>query len=312
MQQGDSARVGPTPTQFGADLGEARHHLLVVGLVGEMFDAGAALGMVADRAAEEHDGAALRLDRPLVGSPGRQFGVGEREPVVAVKGWMHVRIVAMPTPLAAARVQRGANGLYALVLVEPGPLPPHERSWRHPSELGPTRVAFDESAPRSNANLLALAGGTVAVLAVAAMVVAMTPRTSNGPFALSATTTPITARAIVEAPAASAALDVGAGGRGTAAGVRPPTPRTALLTSFAAFPHAVTSGPQFVLDGTDVADQPPAEDDMVFLRTDAVTYELRWGDAQQLRMADGSVVFDADGDLVARVTDGELLSLVGG
>ena len=34
-------------------------------------------------------------------------------------------------------------------------------------------------------------------------------------------------------------------------------------------------------------------------------------DAQRLTVPDGSVIFDADGDLVARVSAGELLSLVG-
>ncbi len=141
----------------------------------------------------------------------------------------------------------------------------------------------------------------MAVLAVATMVVAMTPRTSNGPVALSATTTPITATAVIEPPASPDAAQAAAG---------PTGPRTALLTSFAAFPHAVTSGPQFVVDGTDVAEQSPAGDDTVFLRTEAVTYQLRWDDAQQLSVPDGSVVFDSSGDLVARVTAGELLSLV--
>jgi hypothetical protein len=190
--------------------------------------------------------------------------------------------------------------LYDVSFVEPGPLPPHERSWRHPSELGPTRVEIDDSSRRSHAGLLALGGGAAAVLAVAAMVVAMTPRTSNGPVALSATTTPITARAIIEAPSTTVAP----------AATRSLAPRTALLTSFAAFPHAVTSGPQFVLDGTDVAAEPPADDDLVFLRTDAVTYHLHWDDAQQLNVPDGSVVFDADGDLVAHMSAGEMVNLV--
>jgi hypothetical protein len=195
--------------------------------------------------------------------------------------------------------------LYDLVLVEPGPLPPHERSWRHPSELGPTRLDVDEPGPRSHASLLALAGGTMAVLAVAAMVVAMTPRPSSGPIALSATTTPITARAVIAPPSSTATVASSA----TPIEVRS---RTALLTSFVAFPHAVTSGPQLDVDGTDVADTPPSGDEMVFLRTEAVTYRLSWNDAQQLTVPDGSVVFDADGDLVARVSDGLLVSLVGG
>jgi hypothetical protein len=187
--------------------------------------------------------------------------------------------------------------LYDLVLVEQGPLPPHERSWRHPSELGPTRLDVDEPNGRSRANLLGLAGGTMAVLAVAAMVVAMTPRTSSGPVALSATTTPITARALVTPPTPDTSQEMQS--------------RTELLTSFVAFPHAVTPGPQLDVDGTDVAAEPPADDETVFVRTEAVTYRLRWDVAKTMNMPDGSVVFDADGDLVARSSDGDLLSLVG-
>lgn len=141
-----------------------------------------------------------------------------------------------------------------------------------------------------------MAGGTLAVLAVVTMVVAMTPRTSDGPVALSATTTPITARAIIAPPTAT---NTGAA-----------QPRAAVLTSFAAFPHAVTSEPQLDLDGTDVAAEPPADDEMVFLRTEAVTYLVRWDEAQLMAAPDGSVVFDSDGDVVARVSDGDLLSLV--
>ncbi len=66
-----------------------------------------------------------------------------------------------------------------------------------------------------------------------------------------------------------------------------------------------------MLDGTDVADEPPADDELVFLRTDAVTYRLHWDDAQMLGVPDGSVVFDADGDLVAHMSAGEMVSLVG-
>jgi hypothetical protein len=48
----------------------------------------------------------------------------------------------------------------------------------------------------------------------------------------------------------------------------------------------------------------------VYLRTEAVTYRIPWDVAQLIEVPDGSVVFDADGELVARVADGELLSLV--
>ena len=161
---------------------------------------------------------------------------------------------------------------------------------------------MDDSGTRSTVSLMALVGGTMAVLAVAAMVVAMTPRASNGPVALSATTTPITVRAVVEPPSATVAPTLPA--------VIEVRSRTAMLTSFVAFPHAVTPGPQLDVDGTDVADAAPQDDDLIFLRTEAVTYRLSWGEAQQMPVPDGSVVFDTDGDLVARVNDGELLSLV--
>jgi hypothetical protein len=198
--------------------------------------------------------------------------------------------------------------LYDLVLVEPGPLPPHERSWRHPSELGPTRFDIDDTSRRPQLNLLALGAGTMAVLAVAVMVVAMTPRAASGPVALSSTTTPITARAVVEPPSNAPSANSAAPSM-----VRTPlAAQTALSTSFVAFPHAITVGPELDVDGTQVADSPPADDDTVYVRTEAVTYQLTWDVAQHLDVADGSVIFDADGELVARMSDGDLLSLVDG
>jgi hypothetical protein len=197
--------------------------------------------------------------------------------------------------------------LYDLVLVESGPLPPHERSWRHPSELGPTRLDVDDTSRRTQVSLLALGGGTLAVLAVAAMVVAMTPRDASGPVALSSTTTPITARAVVEPPETALVNSTAPSMART-----PLAAQTALSTSFVAFPHAITPGPQLDVDGTQVADAAPAGDDTVFVRTEAVTYQLTWDLAQHLDVPDGSVIFDADGDLVARVSEGDLLSLVDG
>ena len=212
--------------------------------------------------------------------------------------------------------------MYDLVFVEPGPLPPHERSWRHPSELGPTRLDVDDADRRGRTNFVALAGGTMAVLAVATMVVAMTPRAANGPVAMIATTTPISLRAVVGPPAATeptppdtAADTAAATAAATTADMpsesTPIRPRTTMLTSFSAFPHSITPGPQLDLDGTDVADEAPADDALVFLRTEAVTYLLPWDDARQMTVPDGSVIFDSEGDLVARVSAGELLSLVG-
>jgi hypothetical protein len=193
--------------------------------------------------------------------------------------------------------------LYDFAFVEHGPLPPHERSWRHPSELGPTRVDAEFVDAAGRTPIVALAGGTLAVMAVALMMVAMTPRSSSGPIALSATTTPIITRATIQVPER----------------VAPPVSRAqslqlrtndTLLASFSAFPHSVTQVPQLDLDGTAVADALPVADDVVLVRTEAVTYEMRWIQAQSMLAPDGSVVFDLDGELVAHVADGELVNLV--
>jgi hypothetical protein len=210
----------------------------------------------------------------------------------------HAGIVATGTTLGGRGHPRDESQ-YDLVLVEPGPLPPHERSWRHPSELGPTRLDVDDHVRRGHLNLVGLGGGTLAVLAVAAMVVAMTPRTSSGPVALSSTTTPITVRAEIEPPTSVATPVAPAA-----------VAMTALSASFVAFPHTVTSRPELDVDGRNVADETPDADDTVYLRTEAVTYRIPWDVAQLIEVPDGSVVFDADGELVARVADGELLSLV--
>lgn len=192
--------------------------------------------------------------------------------------------------------------MYDLAFVEPGPLPPHERSWRHPSELGPTRHDVIDD-PRGR--LPALAFGALAVLAVATLVVTMTPSRSSNPIALNATTMP---PAAVRTPAPTATAEPAVTPTARASGI----PAAALLTSFAAFPHAVSSGPQLTIDGTEIAVAEPDADEPVLVRTDAVTYRLPWGQVPLLAMPDGTVVFAVDGDLVAHVRGGTLVILAGG
>jgi hypothetical protein len=78
-----------------------------------------------------------------------------------------------------------------LILVEQGPLPPHERTWRHPSELAAEERAIlrAQTAPAS-ARLLALATGAVGLAVVGVLVMTVTPRRFDAPIAISATTTP--------------------------------------------------------------------------------------------------------------------------
>ena len=191
--------------------------------------------------------------------------------------------------------------MYDLALVEPGPLPPHERSWRHPSELGPTRHDVVDD---SKGHLPAFAFGALAVLAVAGLLIAMTPRPASNPIALSATTMP---PATVRAPAVSTAAAPAVTATARPAGISAAT----LLTTFAAFPHAVSSGPQLTIDGTEIAEREPADDEVVLVRTDAVTYQLPWGQLPLLDMPDGTVVFSVDGELVAHVRGGAMVILAG-
>ncbi len=83
-----------------------------------------------------------------------------------------------------------------------------------------------------------------------------------------------------------------------------------MLASFSAFPHSVTRTPQLDLDGTAIAEDLPLPGDVVMVRTEAVTYEMQWRVAQSMLAPDGSVVFDAEGELVAHMAAGELVSLV--
>jgi hypothetical protein len=130
---------------------------------------------------------------------------------------------------------------------------------------------------------------------VAAMIIAVTPRRSSGPLALTATTTPVlvpsSARATPQVPNS------------------PDAQQSFRLASFSAMPNSVASTPQFSLDGLDVTEQLPQPTELVLLRTEAVTYRLRWVDVPLFAVPDGSVIVDAHGALVALVSRGRLVLL---
>ncbi len=73
--------------------------------------------------------------------------------------------------------------------MEPGPLPPYERSWRHPSELAAEERALltnESAAPSTRA--VALTTGTIGLAAVAVLVLTVTPHRNEAPVAISVTT----------------------------------------------------------------------------------------------------------------------------
>ena len=79
---------------------------------------------------------------------------------------------------------------YDLGVVDHGPLPPHERTWRHPSELAAQEHAFARTeTAAATTRVFAFTTGTLGLLVVGLLVVAVTPNASEPPVAVSATTT---------------------------------------------------------------------------------------------------------------------------
>lgn len=75
--------------------------------------------------------------------------------------------------------------------MERAPLPPHERAWRHPSELAEAnRIALSAEAPSGTLRAIALVGGAAGVIAVALLVLTLAPQRNDTPVAVSSTSSP--------------------------------------------------------------------------------------------------------------------------
>ena len=83
-------RRPPFPCLVG-DSTKSFDGLLLVRLVGELLHSAATLGVIADRAGEQHDSTAVGPHRPRVRIDDGQLVAGQGEPVVAVEGSLHVR-----------------------------------------------------------------------------------------------------------------------------------------------------------------------------------------------------------------------------
>ncbi len=189
------------------------------------------------------------------------------------------------TAATRPREQRSASGKYALVLVSPAPLPPHERPWRHPSELAPTR---DDVEPEVNRFTLPLIVGSATMLVVAVLVVAITPSPSaSDPIALSGTTTP--ARLTRAAPADEAVVRIAA---------------------FTPIPNAVAAIPTFHIDGRRAATRLPRANEWVLAQTESATYRLLWGEVQWLDVDGLAVIVDESLALIGYIDHGHFYPLV--
>ncbi|BAN01215.1 hypothetical protein [Ilumatobacter coccineus] len=184
--------------------------------------------------------------------------------------------------------------------MEDAPLPPHERTWRHPSELGPTPGLVEPSSIRSRA--LAFSSGAIAAVLVAVMVVSVTPRRTNSPSAVSATTIPAASVQLRSVGQPVTTIDsVRVEQRGLSNG-----PTVAL----AGAPNAISSAPTASPTGLAVASQIPHDDSRVIILTDSFTYDVAWGELERLVVPDGAIVITHEGELIATFVDDDLRLLV--
>lgn len=200
------------------------------------------------------------------------------------------------------------------------PLPPHERPWRHPSELGPSPASVEPSSGRSR--FLAISSGAVTAVLVAVMVVSITPKRSGAPSAVSATTiapASVQLRSVPaeSAPVAEAATPLGAAALSVAAPVLADTVRIDRSSmshdrgmALVGAPNGISTAPTADLSTLTSATATPADDDRVILLTSSFTYDVAWSDLADLVAPDGSIVMTRDGQLLATFVDDELRLLV--
>lgn len=185
----------------------------------------------------------------------------------------------------------------------PAPIPPHERAWRHPSEIGPT--AADLRRDPSGRWLVLSAGALTAALAVG-VIVSLTPRATPSPAAVSATTIAVTvppaqvqvrASALAEPSPATVRLE------------RPGVTRDRVQTLSGA-PAAIAATHVDDPAKLDLAVRPPEPGDPVVVLTVTHAYDVMWDDVASMSAPDGTVVVTPGGALVAAFVSGELRLLV--
>jgi hypothetical protein len=193
--------------------------------------------------------------------------------------------------------------------VEPGPLPPHERTWRHPSELGVGAPDPFDAPSRGHGLAVVVTTGTLVVAMLAVLVVATTPRSSDRTSSVTATTM----SAFVTTPVAIVRPEPTTTSTPTSmpTSTHVPVP-TLQLASLVAIPNEIASAPQFTSHNRHVADEPPTASQPVLVQTEYVTYNCTWAEAATVpTLPDGAIVVDLDGALVAQVDAGELVEVAG-
>lgn len=188
--------------------------------------------------------------------------------------------------------------------MEPAPLPPHERRWRHPSELAPTALEVEAG---GGARALVIATGTTALLLAAVLAIALAPSRTSAPIAVSASTLPPATIQLRSTP--------------TQPAVAPLIAEQSVLTlrnmmlpdhgvALAGAPNAISAAPVGDADDFALARGVPTATDRVIILTTSYAYDVRWGDIDRITAPDASIVMTRDGRLVATFVSGELRLLV--
>lgn len=188
--------------------------------------------------------------------------------------------------------------------MSPAPLPPHERPWRHPSELAPTKASLE---PERHRSALPLLMGTMATVVVVAMVVAMTPSPPSEPLLLSDTTTP--ARITPANGQDPDAQDAGGQGAG-AVGQSSQAGTMLRIASFTAIPNAVSAAPTFTVDGRRYARRLPHAGEAVIVQTESATYRILWREIEMLRVEGRALIADETLALVGYIEGPDFYPLV--
>ncbi len=196
--------------------------------------------------------------------------------------------------------------------MEHGPLPPHEREWRHPSELGPPA---HEPTTRAGRVLIA-STATLGLLLVGVLAITMTPRRSASPIAASSTAlglraapaatgdqlplvTPIgddgwgvtTAAALVGAPGQRVRVQLASGEI-----VQVSVVRTTQDVTLVSLPEGIET------DSFDMSRADPSGDDTVVLLDDDEPVAVEIGELANVDVAEGTPVLDEGGRLLGLAT----------
>lgn len=210
--------------------------------------------------------------------------------------------------------------------MDSAPIPPHERPWRHPSELG----APAHEPTSSGGRILVVTTATFTLLLIGLLAVAMTPERSGDPVAVSSSVSPVRVQPVTLVSATETRVSlpmitpVGDDGLAvtTAGAIDPDTATlTARLPSGAVVEARVLSAegddglavvalPGSVPDaGMALADTEPVPSDTVLVHAEEPMI-VAFRDLPDVDVDEGTPVTDGDGHLVGVCTNGDRTALM--